>query len=301
VTIIETHSLSRAYGRRRGIESVSLRVPEGCLFGFLGQNGAGKTTAIRVLIGLLRPSAGTARIFGRDCWNDSAAIKADVGYLPGDLRMHGWMDGRTALRIWGYARGRDLMTAGHKLAERFDLDLKVKVRNMSRGMRQKLGLILALAHSPRLFILDEPTVTLDPVMQHVVEELLREMAAEGHTVFFSSHSLSEVERLCDRVAVIRNGRIVADESLETLRQRAGHEVVVRWPDAAAAAVEPPAFLRIHARDGLTWHATLHGGVEPMIAWLAGRALADLNIGPPDLETLFRNYYSVGNHTDVEIG
>ncbi len=294
MSIIETQSLSRVYGRRRGIETVDLCVPEGTLFGFLGQNGAGKTTMIRVLVGLLRPSAGSARIFGLDCWRASDAVKVDVGYVPGDLRMHGWMDGLTALRIWGLVRRRDLIAAGRQLAERFDLDLTTKVRNMSRGMRQKLGLILALVHKPRLLILDEPTVTLDPVMQEVVHQLLREMAAARHTVFFSSHSLGEVEQLCDRVAVIREGRLVADESLETLRRRAGHQVTIRWRDQVAADAAPPSFLDVEHRSGLVWSCMLSGGVEPLVAWLAGRAVDDLAISRPDLETLFRSYYAVGD-------
>ena len=218
MAIIHTEALSRHYGSRRGIESVSLDVPEGTLFGFLGPNGAGKTTTIRVMVGLLRPSAGSARIFGLDCWRDSRTIKDEIGYMPGDIRLMPWLDGRRALSIWGKVRGRDLMPYGRELAERFDLDLRTKVRSMSRGMRQKLGLILALAHKPRLLILDEPTVTLDPLMQAEVQRLLREMAAAGHTVFFSSHTLGEVEQLCDRVAMIRDGQLVADESLAALRR-----------------------------------------------------------------------------------
>jgi ABC-2 type transport system ATP-binding protein len=290
VSIIVTESLTRSYGPRRGIDSIRLTVPEGALFGFLGPNGAGKTTAIRVMVGLLRPSAGVARIFGLDCWRDTRKIKAEVGYVPGDLRLHTWMDGHQALRIWEQARRRKLSAYGRELAQRLDLDLSVKVRRMSRGMRQKLGLILALAHKPRLVILDEPTVTLDPLMQTVVHGLLREMAAAGHTVFFSSHTLGEVEQLCDRVAMIREGRIVADESLDSLRARAGHEVTIRWRDAASASADPPAFLKVDKRAGLVWSGTLNGPVDQLIGWLAQRPIDDVSIGRPDLETLFRAYY-----------
>jgi beta-exotoxin I transport system ATP-binding protein len=289
---IETDSLTRTYGRRRGIESINLSVPEGTLFGFLGPNGAGKTTAIRVLVGLLRPTAGHARIFGLDCWRDSASIKREIGYLPGDLRLHAWMDGLTALAIWGRVRRRDVLPEGRRLAERFNLDLAVKVRSMSRGMRQKLGLILALAHQPRLVVLDEPTVTLDPLMQTIVQQLLREMAAAGHTVFFSSHMLAEVEQLCQRVAIIRDGRLVADESLAALRGRAGHQVTIRWKDQAAGAAAPPEFLKLDERHALLWSGWLNGPVEPFIAWLAGRAVDDLTIGRPDLDELFRHYYAL---------
>src|ERR1044071_6944593 len=234
VSQIQLDNLTRRYGRRRGIERVSLSVPAGALFGFLGPNGAGKTTTIRVLLGFLRPGSGSARIFGLDCWRDSKAIKRDVGYIPGDLRLSEWMNGATALSIFGAVRGRDLSRSGRELAETFALDLRVKVREMSRGMRQKLGLILALAHAPRLLVLDEPTSALDPLMQELLHDSLRRLAGAGHTVFFSSHSLGEVEQLCDRVAIVRDGEIVADESLAALRDRAGHDVTIRWTEDASA-------------------------------------------------------------------
>ncbi len=291
MSILETESLTRHYGPRRGIEAVNLSVREGSLFGFLGPNGAGKTTTIRLLLGLLRPSSGNASIFGRDCWRDSHAIKHEVGYIPGDVRLHAWLDGNTALKLWGRIRRRDLMPEGHRLADRLSLDLSVKVRKMSRGMRQKLGLILALAHRPRLLVLDEPTVTLDPLMQAAFLDHLREMAAAGHTVFFSSHTLAEVEALCDRVAMIRGGRIVANESLAQLRAHAGHEVTIRWREPQGADVSPPAAIMLTQRDARLWHGRLHGPLEPFITWLAGRPVEDLHIGRPDLETLFRHFYA----------
>ena len=291
MSIIETEALSRHYGSRRGIEAVRLSVPEGSLFGFLGPNGAGKTTAIRVMVGLLRPSAGTARIMGLDCWRDSRAIKSDLGYMPGDLRLMPWLDGHRALRIWGLVRGRDLKPYGRELAERFQLDLGVKVRNMSRGMRQKLGLILALAHKPRILILDEPTGTLDPLMQSEVQSLLRQWSAAGHTVFFSSHTLGEVEQLCDRVAMIRQGRLVADESLDGLRKRAGHEVTIRWRSGSSIHCEPPALFDLTKREPTIWHGMYRGPVDELVRWLADKPLDDLSVGRPDLETLFHQYYA----------
>ncbi len=291
MSIIETTSLTRHYGPRRGIDQVDLAVREGALFGFLGPNGAGKTTAIRVLVGLLRPSSGSARIFGLDCWQGSRQIKEEIGYIPGDLRLHPWLDGHRALSIWGKIRRRNLAAEGARLAERFGLDLSTKVRSMSRGMRQKLGLILASAHRPRLLILDEPTVTLDPLMQTTVQQLLRELATAGHTVFFSSHTLGEVDQLCDHVAMIRQGRIVANESLAALRRRAGHQVSIHWRNTDAAAAAPPPFLEVNHRQSLTWSGILDGPVEPLLAWLAGKPVEDLSIGRPDLETLFSHYYA----------
>jgi ABC-2 type transport system ATP-binding protein len=217
VVIIETRDLCRGYGRRVGITAVDLNVREGQIFGFLGPNGAGKTTTIRVLLGLLRPTSGVATVFGLDCWHRSHRIKQEVGYLPGDLRLYPWLTGEAALRMVGRIRGRDLMPAGRRLADRYQLEMSVQAKAMSRGMRQKLGLILALAHKPRLLILDEPTSGLDPLMRDELSGHLRELAAEGHTVFFSSHTLSEVEQLCDHIAIVRAGRIAADESLPKSR------------------------------------------------------------------------------------
>ena len=160
---------------------------------------------------------------------------------------------------------------------------------MSRGMRQKLGLIIALAHRPQLLILDEPTASLDPLMQERLMDYLRQLAAEGHTIFFSSHSLREVERLCDRVAIVRDGRIVADETLQALRDNARRVVTIRW-HAGDDDLEVPSFLDLHRRDDHLWEASLRGDVAPLLQWLRDRSVADLTIGHPDLDSLFRQYY-----------
>ena len=284
-------NLTRRYGRRVGIQDLVLGVPAGTVFGFLGPNGAGKTTTIRVLLGFLRPSGGRARIFGRDCWRDTHLIKREVGYLPGDLRLYSWMTGWDGLGICGRVRGRDLRDSGAKLAARFGLDMDVPVRSMSRGMRQKLGLILALVHRPKLLILDEPTASLDPLVQDRLNEHLRKLAARGHTIFFSSHTLSEVEQLCDRVAILREGRLVADETLDSLRSRASREVLIHWPaEARPYELAAPDFLEVRGREGRQWRCRLRGPVKELIAWLGRRPVEDLTIGQPYLESLFRHYY-----------
>jgi ABC-2 type transport system ATP-binding protein len=289
---IELRALTRRYGTRRGVENLNLAIPEGSLFGFLGPNGAGKTTAIRVLLGLLRPTAGAASVFGLDCWRGSARIKADVGYIPGDLRLYPWMTGHSALATFGRVRKRDLFRRGRELAERFGLDLSVRVRTMSKGMRQKLGLILAMAHAPRLLILDEPTSGLDPLMQDQLREQLKSLAAAGHTVFFSSHTLGEVEALCDRVAIVKDGSIVADQTLEQLRSHAGHDVAIRWRPGSPVPPPPP-FLQLAASNDHEWSGSLVGPVSQLTDWLAGKPIADLTIRPPDLESLFRRFYEPG--------
>ncbi len=293
MSIIQTHRLTRTYGRHRGIEDLSLDVPRGSVYGFLGPNGAGKTTAIRVLLGFLKPTEGSAEVLGHHCWRDGVAIKRDVGYLPGDLRLYHWMTGEAALRWVGHVRGLDVVTHGRELSEEFGLDLTRRVREMSRGTRQKLGLVLAMAHVPGLLVLDEPTASLDPVMQQCLHKRLRGLADDGHTVFFSSHTLSEVDRLCDRVAIVREGKLVTEQTLASLRASAGHRVTIRWGDEVSAGEDPPRFLKLIQREGRTWAGELDGPVDRFVSWLSGRAVEDLMIGPPDLEALFHHYYQNG--------
>lgn len=289
--ILTTRELGKRYGTKVGVEDVNLEVQPGAIFGFLGPNGAGKTTAIRLLLGFLKPTSGEARILGLDCWRQSHLIKRDVGYLAGDVRLYPWLTVRNALPILGGARKRNLDAAGLALAERFALDPDKPVRKMSRGMRQKLGLILALAHESKLIVLDEPTSGLDPLMQLSLADLLRERAADGCTIFFSSHTLSEVEQLCDRVAIVREGRIVIDEPLDEMRRRARRRVEIRFEtDAAAAAAVPPEYLKIVDRGNDRWHAELDGEAGPLTRWLGAQPIRDFTIGPPDLETIFRAFY-----------
>lgn len=290
-SIIKTHHLSRYYGRRIGVDTVDLDVGAGEIFGFLGPNGAGKTTTIRLLLGFLQPHGGHANICGFDCWRQSPQVKRDVGYLPGDLRLYSWFTANIALKIVGQIRGVDLSNAGRELAERFQLEMDLRVRKMSRGMRQKLGLVLALVHDPRLLILDEPTSGLDPLMQGELANVLRERAAAGHTVFFSSHTLSEVQHLCDRVAIIRQGRVVADERLETLRSRARRTVgLVFANEDAAARVRLPDFLTLVRRDRCSLRCELDGPTGTLVRWANEQQLSDITISPPDLESLFEKFY-----------
>ena len=292
--IIATERLTKRYEATVALDGLDLELGEGGMVGFIGPNGSGKTTTIRLLLGLLRPTAGTARIFGRNCWSESARIAEDVGYLPGDLRLYGTMNGRQLLRIFGLVRRKDLTGPGRQLAEAFDLDLELRVSAMSRGTRQKLGVVLAVAHEPRLLILDEPTNGLDPVMQDVLKDYLRGMARRGHTIFFSSHSLSDVEKLCDRVIIMRRGRVVIDTTLDDLRARARREVRIWWRRGQEAAPEgPPPGLEVVERSAGRWVCRLSRPVEPLLAWLVTGAKApidDVTIAPPDLENIFQEYY-----------
>lgn len=292
MTVIRAQGLTKRYGARRGVDDLDLEVGSGTLFGFLGPNGAGKSTTIRMLLGFMRPTGGQAQVFGHDCWKESRRIKENVGYLPGDVRLYSWMNGETALRIVGGVRRRDLGTSGGELAERFRLDLGVKVSQMSRGTRQKLGLVLALAHDPELLVLDEPTSGLDPLIQDELANVLRDRAARGDTVFFSSHTLSEVEQLCDRIAIVRDGRIVADEALSDLRARARRAVLLRFESAAQAeSAVPPESLHVLERGGAQVRCEMVGDdVRALAAWIAEQPIEDFSVSAPNLEGLFRRYY-----------
>ncbi len=297
MAILQTRELGKRYGSKVGVENVNLDVDDGTIFGFLGPNGAGKTTAIRLLLGFLKPTAGEARIFGLDCWKKSHRIKRELGYLAGDVRLYPWLTVRNALPIVACARGSDLRERGLALAERFALNPDKPVRKMSRGMRQKLGLILALVHDSRLIVLDEPTTGLDPLMQLSLADLLRERAKAGTTVFFSSHTLSEVEQLCDHVAIVRAGRIVTDEPLDEMRSRARRRVEIRFEsEAAAVAASPPGYLDVVRRDKDRWEAELDGEAGELTRWLGTHPVRDFTIGPPDLETIFRAFYADGRDT-----
>lgn len=197
----------------------------------------------------------------------------------------------SGLRILSRVRGTNLIRRGADLADRFRLETNLPVRKMSRGTRQKLGLLLAMVHRPRLLVLDEPTSGLDPLMRQELAALLRELANDGHTIFFSSHTLSEVEQLCDRVAIVREGRIVADETLRSLRSRGRRVVTLVFDDTETAKrVEAPDFLSVEERSGDTWLCKLAGPSPPLIRWIADHRIADVTIGHPDLEHLFREFY-----------
>lgn len=216
MAVIETERLTKRYGSARGIEDVSFSVEAGEVFGFLGPNGAGKTTAIRTLLDLLHPTSGSVRIFGLDSRRDSVAIRARLGNLPGDFGYGKQATGREALRLLARLRGADGLGRAEALAKRFRADLDRPLGELSRGNRQKVGLILATFHSPELLILDEPTSGLDPLMQEEFLALVGEERERGCTVLISSHELDEIERVCDRVGIVREGKLIAVERVADL-------------------------------------------------------------------------------------
>jgi ABC-2 type transport system ATP-binding protein len=305
---IETVGLSKHYGDRGGIgrlgrgrreriialDDVTLAVRPGEIFGFLGPNGAGKTTCIRLLLGFLHPTAGTARVLGLDVGRDSVAIRGEVGYLPGGIALYDAMTGLDLLDYLGafYRRPpvlRERLLDGLELAAR---DLARPIRDYSRGMRQKLGIIQALQHDPALAILDEPSEGLDPLMQRAFYEILDELRAAGRTVFLSSHILSEVERVCDRVAIVRRGRLVALEEIGALLARRRRAVEMRVEGAPPLLAGVPGVSGIVMVDGRL-RCQLEGDVRPFLAAIARSAVTDLTIEPARLEEAFLEFYEDG--------
>jgi ABC-2 type transport system ATP-binding protein len=288
---IVTRGLSKDYGSGHGLFDLDLDVAEGEVFGFLGPNGAGKTTTIRLLMGVIHASAGTASIFGLDCDTDSVAVKREVGYLPGDLPQFGGMRGSEVVSYLGGMRGAVDQSRVKDLAERFQLDLGRRFREYSRGNKQKLGLVLALMHSPRLLILDEPTGGLDPLNQQTFHQLVGEVKAAGTTVFLSSHMLSEVEETCSRVGIIRDGRLVSDMSMDRVHEMRFHEVVMEFgDDVPEAAVRAAAGVEDVVVDGKRLRCTVHGGFDPLLAAIRDSKVLDLVSREPSLESIFLTYY-----------
>ncbi|MBV9709733.1 MAG: ABC transporter ATP-binding protein [Ktedonobacteraceae bacterium] len=232
--IIQTNQLTKSYGRSRGIIDVSFEIQKGEVFGFLGPNGAGKTTTMRVLMGLLRAGGGSAKIGGLDCWSQSTEVKRLVGYLPGEFTFDPGLRGAQILEYLGHLRGGVDQTYLSSLVERLGLDPSKRFREYSHGNKQKLGLVQAFMHKPRLFILDEPTSGLDPLNQQEFYKMVAEVHAEGRTVFLSSHILPEVEHICDRVAIIREGRLIKIDHVSALKDIQQHDVEINFAGPASA-------------------------------------------------------------------
>ncbi len=293
---IETEKLTKTYGRRRGIRYVDLAVREGEVFGFLGPNGAGKTTTIRTLLGFLRPSEGRAWVFGMDTRKKSVEIRARIGNLPGEFALEDRLTGEELLRYFARLRGVKELGYARELAERLEADLGRPMRRLSRGNKQKIGLIQAMFHRPPLLILDEPTSGLDPLVQEEFLRIVGEVRAEGRTVFFSSHVLSEVERVCDRVGIIRAGQLVAVESTRGLINKAFRHVSLNFDRPVDP--EPFAALRgvkdLEAEGGRLTFA-LHEPPDALVKLAAQHRLVGMEYERPSLEEVFLTYY--GGHEE----
>ncbi len=283
---IELKGLTKFYGKSRGIVNLDLAVGEGEFFGFIGPNGAGKSTTVRTLLGLIRPSKGSARIFGKDIETEKNSILAEVGYMPSEAVFYPGMRVKDVIRLSAGLRKKDCTQEAGRLCERLGLDISKKVDELSFGNRKKVSVVCALQHAPRLCILDEPTSGLDPLMQREFFSILKERNAQGVTVFLSSHVLSEIQRNCTRAAIIREGRLIACDSVDALSRTSAKRVHVQG-DVDISELKELRDLRQN-ESGISF---LYGGdMQDLLQVLAKQKILDLTISEPDLEEIFLHYY-----------
>lgn len=285
--LLRTEHLTKHYGRSRALDDLNLSVERGEVFGLLGPNGSGKTTALRLLLGFLRPSGGRAWIDGHDCWRDSVAVRRRVAYLPGELRLYESMTGRQLIHFLSQLRGQSVDVDVDRLARRFDIDLDRPLAQLSSGMKRKVALLQVLVPQTPLVIMDEPTNALDPTMRAQLLVQVREARKRGQTVLFSSHILSEVEEVCDRVAILQRGRLVHLQTVSELRE--GRLIRARFAGEISSL---PSLDGLHVReckdDWLTLEYT--GPLAQLLAWLASQPLTDLRIEPLGLQGVYHRYH-----------
>jgi ABC-2 type transport system ATP-binding protein len=292
---IETNALSVYYGRHRGILNVDLRVEMGEVFGFLGPNGAGKTTTQRVLMDIIRPTAGKARIFGQDCQKDGVNARARVGYLPGELSLYDSLTARRFFRMYHSLQKSNIEPSyWQTLADRLELDTSRKIREYSRGNKQKVGVVTAFMNKPDLLILDEPTTGLDPLVQQTVMELVREANQAGATVFFSSHILPEVQAVCDRVGIIRDGQLVATERVEDLTKQQFKRIRFSFATLPPADAFAAYDVTEMGRDEGGFTLEIRDHLDKVMETAASYGILDIETIPVSLEEIFLAYYGKGN-------
>jgi ABC-2 type transport system ATP-binding protein len=291
--IIQTNQLTKSYGRSRGIIDVTFDIQEGEVFGFLGPNGAGKTTTMRILMGLLHPNSGSASITGLDCWNQSTQLKKQVGYLPGEFAFDPGMRGAQILQYLGHLYGGVDQTYLRTLVERLALDPSKRFREYSHGNKQKLGLVQAFMHKPQVFILDEPTSGLDPLNQQEFYQMVAEVRDEGRTIFLSSHILPEVEHTCDRVAIIREGRLVKIDHVSALKDIHQHEVEISFPGSASVDwfKQVASVTRVaQGTDDRTLQLNVQGDLSQIIHIASQHGATNIVTREPSLEEVFLRFY-----------
>ena len=293
-TAIQTLGLTKSYGKVQALRGVDLEVRRGEVFGFLGPNGSGKTTTIRCLLDLIRPDGGTLRVLGRDPRRESVAVRAQIGYLPGELHIDESFSVEAALRFFNRLRGNRVdWTYALELADRLSLDLHLRIKHLSKGNKQKVGILQALMSRPALLMLDEPTASLDPLMQQLVLRAIREAQANGATVFFSSHVLSEVEEIADRVGIIRRGVVVEIADPQALIDRALRRVRVRFKQSIdlSELTRLPGVTLNDQSDGGSVLLDVAGDMDQLIKTLAAYPVIEMDTERPSLEEIFLAYYT----------
>ncbi|OKL36509.1 ABC transporter ATP-binding protein [Domibacillus mangrovi] len=293
MSIIELNGLTKYYGKNCGIEDVTFSVEEGEIFGFIGPNGAGKSTAIRTLLNLIYPTKGSASIMGRDVVKQSQKIREFTGYLPSEVHYY---EDMKVKELFTYSSGfykKDCIRNASYLAERLELDTNRKIEDLSFGNRKKVGIVQAMLHDPKVLILDEPTSGLDPLMQNVFFDLLRETRDKGATIFFSSHYLSEVQKLCDRVAIIKEGHLIKVENMEEIRKNQFKNVSLYFHDASTANVNIDGMLqKERIPQGIRF--LYSGSSRTLLDQLNNVPFDDILIEEPSLEEVFIHYYEKGD-------
>jgi ABC-2 type transport system ATP-binding protein len=289
MNVIEINNLTKRYGKSRGIEDISFQVAEGEIFGFIGPNGSGKSTTIRTLLNFLYPTSGTAKILGKDMVKDSKYIRQHIGYLPSEVHYYDDMKVNELFRFSSGFYPGDTSQHAMQLATRLQLDTTRKIEDLSFGNKKKVGIIQALMHEPKLLILDEPTAGLDPLMQSIFFDLLKELQQKGTTIFFSSHYLSEVQKLCDRVGIIKEGRIIKIENMEDMRAKQFKKVHLHFHEKFENTFRIEGVLQEHITD-TSYEFIYNGHTRDLLEQLRSVPFYDVTIEEPSLEEVFMHYY-----------
>ncbi len=288
--VIEINQLSKYYGKQRGIEDVTFSVKQGEIFGFIGPNGAGKSTTIRTLLALIYPTSGNASIFGKDCIREAPAIAQDLGYLPSETFFYENMKVRDLLKYAETLYQKDCTMRIAELTSRLNLDTGRKIRDLSFGNKKKVGIVAGLLHSPNLLILDEPTSGLDPLMQQTFFDILREENQKGVTILFSSHILSEVQKMCDRIAILKEGKVISLESIEAMRSNAFKKIIIQMADAPENWTLDMDGATSYEQNGTQIRFMFKGDVNELLDKLHHQQLIDILIEEPSVEEIFMHYY-----------
>lgn len=288
-SIIEINQLTKYYGKARGIIDVSFNVEEGEIFGFIGPNGAGKSTTIRTLLGLIFPTSGNAKIFGKDCIKNGPEIRQEIGYLPSEVFYYDKMKVIDLLKYSASFYKKDCSKRMHELADIMELDLKRKIEDLSYGNKKKVGIVQGLLHSPKLIMLDEPTSGLDPLMQQKFFDIIAEENKNGATVFFSSHILAEVQELCDRVAIIKEGSIIKLEEIKTLREDNYKKITLKGDSLNETSFNIEGVSQMQTlENALKFY--FNGDINKMTSAISSETVRDVLIEEPTLEEIFMHYY-----------
>jgi len=290
--VIVIDNFHKSYGKIQAVKGISMRVERGEIFGFLGPNGAGKTTTIRCMLDVIRPTSGTLRVLGLDAQRDKMELHRRIGYLPGDVRLPGQMTGKQIINYFSRLQGLKPVLLNDLLA-RFDVEIKRPLKGYSKGMRQKIGIVLAFMCDPEILILDEPTSGLDPLLQRTFNEFLLQEQQRGKTIFMSSHIMSDVEKVCQRVAVIRQGEIVTIEEVEKLRQKAGQRVVVEFGDSVSIdeLSHMPGVSNVTSHNH-AYHFNVGGSMDALIKALSRHEVLRLQAEEAPLEEVFLQFYEI---------